>query len=207
MSGMSERALLEATRLAWNWHGDQTRKGKRAPYMSHLLQVQGLVLEHGGGTDQAIAALLHDALEDADSPADRKTREKVIESAFGSAVLDIVLVCTDTTAREAGERKGPWRERKERYVAQLESASSQSLLVAACDKRHNLGDLIGDLHQDGLATFSRFNAGPTDQLWYFETLDALFQPRVPPRLANDLAGLVKELSSFVRPVAIPPREK
>lgn len=116
---MSEEALLQATRLAWKWHGAQTRRGKSAPYMSHLLQVQGLVLEHGGGIEQAIAALLHDALEDAESPADRKNREEVIESQFGSAVLDIVLVCTDTTPLEAGEQKGPWRERKERYVVHL----------------------------------------------------------------------------------------
>ena len=34
-----ERRLLEATQLAWRWHGQQTRKGKSISYMSHLLQV------------------------------------------------------------------------------------------------------------------------------------------------------------------------
>jgi (p)ppGpp synthase/HD superfamily hydrolase len=194
---MNDDPLLKATELAWRWHGTQTRKGKTAPYMSHLLQVQGLVLEHGGNDEQAIAALLHDSLEDAESPAERSDRETEIEACFGSGVLRIVLVCTDTTAREAGENKGPWRDRKERYIAQLVAAATESLLVAACDKRHNLGDLIGDLHQQGIATFDRFNAGPGEQLWYFETLDALFRPRVPERLAIDLSMLVSELRSFV----------
>jgi len=194
---MTDEPLLKATELAWRWHGTQTRKGKTAPYMSHLLQVQGLVLEHGGDDEQAIAALLHDALEDAESPTERRDRETEIENRFGSRVLGIVLVCTDTTVHEAGENKGPWRDRKERYVAQLAAAAKESLLVAACDKRHNLGDLVGDLHQEGISTFDRFNAGPAEQLWYFETLDSLFRPRIPERLAIDLSMLVNELRSLI----------
>ena len=200
---MSDEPLLIATELAWRWHGAQTRKGKTSPYMSHLLQVQGLVLEHGGSDEQAIAALLHDALEDAESPAERSHREGEIETRFGLDVLRIVLVCTDTTVQEAGENKGPWRERKERYIAQLAAAPKESLLVAACDKRHNLGDLVGDLHQEGIATFDRFNAGPAEQLWYFETLDSIFRPHVPERLAIDLSMLVKELRSLI-PASVDP---
>jgi (p)ppGpp synthase/HD superfamily hydrolase len=203
---MTNEPLLKATELAWRWHGTQTRKGKTAPYMSHLLQVQGLVLEHGGSDEQAIAALLHDALEDAESPAERSHRETEIETRFGSQVLRIVLVCTDTTVHEAGENKGPWRDRKERYLAQLAAAAKDSLLVAACDKRHNLGDLIGDLHQEGISTFARFNAGPAEQLWYFETLDSIFSTRIPDRLAIDLSMLVKELRSLI-PASVAPDAK
>jgi (p)ppGpp synthase/HD superfamily hydrolase len=190
-------SLCEATRLAWQWHGLQTRKGKPSPYMSHLLQVEGLVIDHGGNTEQAIAALLHDALEDAESPDVRAQRESEIGTRFGSGVVRIVLDCTDTTPEEAGASKGSWRVRKERYIAQLESAAASSLLVAACDKRHNLSDLIGDLRHEGTNSFSRFNAGPTEQLWYFESLIVAFRPSVPPRLANDLEGLLIELRHFV----------
>jgi (p)ppGpp synthase/HD superfamily hydrolase len=193
----SETQLHDATRLAWDWHGRQTRKGKPTSYMSHLLQVQGLVIEYGGDAEQVIAALFHDALEDAESPAQREGREIEIRTSFSIGVLKMVLDCTDTAPDEAGTRKGPWRVRKERYLAQLAVAEPRSLLVAACDKRHNLSDLISDLRHEGPQTFDRFNAGAVEQLWYFESLATLFRANVPPRLARDLDGLLAELRDFV----------
>ncbi len=190
-------SLCEATRLAWQWHGRQTRKGKPSSYLSHLLQVEGLVIDHGGNTEQAIAALLHDALEDAESPDERAQRESEIAARFGPGVVRIVLDCTDTTPEEAGASKGPWGVRKQRYIAQLASAAENSLLVAACDKRHNLADLIGDLRHEGTDSFSRFNAGASEQLWYFESLIEIFRPSVPPRLTSDFEGLLIELQRFV----------
>ena len=81
----NEHRLIEATRLAWRWHGLETRKAKPISYMSHLLQVEGLVISVGGDVEQAIAALLHDSLEDAPTPAERTEREARIESDFGAA--------------------------------------------------------------------------------------------------------------------------
>jgi (p)ppGpp synthase/HD superfamily hydrolase len=195
----AESQLLEATQLAWRWHGRQKRKGKSSPYMSHLLQVQGLVIDAGGNAEQAIAALLHDSLEDAPSPEERADRETIIESRFGGAVLQIVLDCTDTTRAEAGSNKGPWRARKERYLAQLRSAGPASLLVAACDKRHNLGDLVSDLRHEGPNTLSRFNAGATEQIWYFDSLAGIYDSSIPPRLARELVDLVSELRALLEP--------
>jgi (p)ppGpp synthase/HD superfamily hydrolase len=191
-------AFVEATRLAWHWHGHHTRKGKPTSYMSHLLQVQGLVLDCGGDADQAIAALLHDSLEDAESPADRADRESRIEKSFGRSVLQIVLDCTDTTPDEAGSSKGPWRERKERYLEQLRAAQPASHLVAACDKRHNLADLVWDLHHEGPQTFDRFNAGPMEQIWYFESLIQACRPGMPDRLERELESLLEELRRSVQ---------
>ncbi|MBN3926998.1 HD domain-containing protein, partial [Nostoc sp. NMS4] len=54
-----EQALVYATRL----HAQQTRKVTGVPYISHLLSVAALVLEDGGDEDEAIASLLHDAVE------------------------------------------------------------------------------------------------------------------------------------------------
>ncbi len=189
--------LCLATELAWRWHGAQTRKGKPISYLSHLLQVQGLVIEHGGDGDQAIAALLHDSLEDAPSPAERAGREATIDSRFGASVLRMVLDCTDTTPDEAGPEKSPWRPRKERFLTRLETADPRSHLVAACDKRHNLADLIGDLEQEGRRTFERFHAGGPEQLWYFSTLSDVLAPRVPARLSRELEALVERLRTFV----------
>ena len=194
-----ERRLLDATQLAWRWHGRQTRKGKPISYMSHLLQVQGLVIDAGGSAEEAIAALLHDSLEDAPSPDDRAEREELIAARFGQAVLRIVLDCTDTTPTESNSNKGPWRERKERYLAQLRRADRASLLVAACDKRHNLGDLVSDLRHEGLETLSRFNAGAVDQIWYYESLAEICRPSIPPRLARELEDLVSNLRTLIDP--------
>ncbi|MEZ4289355.1 MAG: HD domain-containing protein [Myxococcota bacterium] len=185
--------LLEATRLAWDWHGHQTRKGRTTSYMSHLLAVQGLVIRAGGGPTESIAALLHDALEDAESPRERAEREGLIDERFGTEVLRIVLDCTDTTPAEAGASKGPWRERKERYLTQLAGAAAPSRLVAACDKRHNLGELVDDLRHEGKATLERFNAGAAEQVWYFDAMARVCRDAIPGRLARELDELVEAL--------------
>jgi (p)ppGpp synthase/HD superfamily hydrolase len=193
--------ILEATELAWAWHGHQTRKGRAASYMSHLFQVKGLVIRAGGGPDAVIAALLHDGLEDAPDPRERERRENTIEERFGRAVLRIVLDCTDTKPSESGSSKGPWRERKERYVAQLSQAGAESRLVAACDKRQNLGDLVSDLRHEGPTTLERFNAGAEEQLWYFESLMEVFRPAIPGVLATELDALLSEFRELLVPRA------
>lgn len=197
MDSTTEERLVRATELTWRWHGHQTRKGKSTCYVSHLLQVQGLVLDHGGDGDATIAALLHDCLEDADTPEERLTRESTIQTDFGANVLRIVLDCTDTLASEAGANKGPWRERKERYLEQLSCAGAPSRLVAACDKRHNLGDLIADLRHEGTGTLDRFNASGPDQIWYFESVLQTCRESIPQRLASELDALLIELRDFV----------
>ncbi|MCP4905198.1 MAG: HD domain-containing protein [bacterium] len=189
--------IVEATEFAWRWHGLQTRKGRTTSYMSHLAQVQGIVIDAGGGPDEVIAALLHDALEDAASPDDRTAREHTIETRFGRAVLTIVLDCSDTTREESAHSKGPWRERKERYLAQLRAAAEPSRLVAACDKRQNLADLVSDLRHEGPATLERFNAGAAQQIWYFESLAEICRPAIPARLARELDDLMEALRELV----------
>ncbi|MBC8186817.1 MAG: HD domain-containing protein [Proteobacteria bacterium] len=196
---MDHALLVEATELAWRWHGHQTRKGKTTPYMTHLLQVQGLVFDYGGDMPEAVAALLHDSLEDADDPEQRSERKLSIESHFGKDVLRIVLDCTDTTADEAGRGKGPWRERKQRYLEQLRKAGPSSLLVAACDKRHNLGDLVADLRHEGVETLARFNAKGPDQIWYYESVLRVCRSAIPERLSSEFERLLDEFRSFVEP--------
>lgn len=192
-----EARMQEATRLAWRWHGLQTRKGKAISYMSHLLQVQGLVLAAGGSAEQAIAALLHDSLEDAPTPSERTEREERIESSFGRAVLRMVLDCTDTLASETGENKEPWRDRKERYLNQLRNAEPASRLVAACDKRHNLDDLVWDLRHEGTKTLERFSVGAAEQVWYYESVVKICTPSIPPRLGRELNDLVSSLRTLL----------
>ena len=198
LSSDQQRRLTRATERALAWHAGQQRKGSEIPYVSHLLQVSGSVLEHGGDVDQAIAGLLHDALEDADSTEERLERQGAIECDFGAAVLQIVLDCTDTAQGEAIGSKAPWKERKTRYLAHLATTDPRSLLVAACDKCHNLRALVWDVRTHGLGYLDRFNSGPPEQIWYFTELIEAMADRIPRRLHAELAALLEDFRALLQ---------
>ncbi|MCZ6570496.1 MAG: HD domain-containing protein [Deltaproteobacteria bacterium] len=173
-------------------HAAQTRKGTRIPYVSHLLQVAGLVLEHGGDAEQAIAAVLHDAIEDCED-VDAET----LRARFGASVTEIVVQCSDVLPGDRPTTKSPWLVRKRRYVAQLARADSRTQLVAACDKLHNLRSLLADLRAEGPATLERFNGTPEQTRGYFETVREALCKDLPERLTVELDALLEELREFV----------
>ncbi len=177
--------VAEAVRL----HGRQARKSGGAPYVSHLLAVAGLVLEHGGDEDQAIAALLHDGPEDqggAVTLADVTRR-------FGPRVGAIVAACSDTLESP----KPPWRGRKEAFLDRLPGAGPDVWLVVAADKVHNARTIVDELRAGGPATLERFNGGRDGTLWYYGALAAELAVLAPGALAEELAGLVAEMRSLV----------
>jgi (p)ppGpp synthase/HD superfamily hydrolase len=180
----------DALALACELHRDQTRKGTPIPYLAHLLAVSALALEHGATEDEAIAALLHDAVEDQGGlPTEARIRTQ-----FGDAVADIVMGCTDAVVIP----KPPWRERKEQYIAHLAHASPSILLVSACDKLHNARAILGDYRTLGEALWPRFSGGRDGTLWYYRTLVAAFGARIPAALAIDLSLTVSTLDSLAR---------
>ncbi|MCY0986284.1 HD domain-containing protein [Nannocystis sp. ILAH1] len=168
--------LARALEFAAVAHGDQTRKGTTIPYVSHLLQVSGLVLEWGGDLEQAAAALLHDVVEDTPVNLDE------VFAAFGPGVGGIVADCTDTYADDTPGNKRPWLVRKRAYLERLRTVAPRSALVIACDKLHNTSTLLVDLELHGLATLTRFNAPAPKQLWYFRSVAAALKGRVPDGL-------------------------
>jgi (p)ppGpp synthase/HD superfamily hydrolase len=179
-----DAALLYASDM----HRDQIRKGSGAPYLLHLLQVAGLALEHGADEQVAIAALLHDVVEDCG-----KETIDVIQEEFGERVLAIVLGCSDTTDKVAETRS--WRERKETYLAHLrEEASADVLLVSCCDKLHNSRSILSDLKEQGESIWDIFKGGRDGTLWYYRALvDAYRQVDAPPRLVRELDEVVSEI--------------
>jgi (p)ppGpp synthase/HD superfamily hydrolase len=181
--------LAQAVAFAVAAHGAQTRKGTPVPYVSHLLQVSGLVLEHGGDLEQAAAAVLHDVVEDtARSLAD-------VEAAFGAGVAAIVADCTDTLEDETPGNKRPWRERKARYVGKLQGVDERSALVIACDKLHNMRTQVADLEALGPGVLARFNAPPEAQRWLHGELLAALAGKVPPRLHAELTHLTERYAA------------
>jgi (p)ppGpp synthase/HD superfamily hydrolase len=186
-----------ADALAWanRLHASQTRKGGTIPYVSHLFAVTGLVLEAGGDEDEAIAALLHDAIED---QGEQVTIEE-IERRFGARVRAIVESCSDTDLpgiEGIGER-GPANSlrRKQLYVEHLEAVSDESVLrVSLADKLHNARSIVADRRASDDGVFERFNVGKWGTLWYYRELARFYGDRFaagghPPALAGQAAEL------------------
>lgn len=176
-------------------HAAQVRKGTTIPYLTHLLGVATLVIEHGGSEDQAIAGLLHDLIEDCG-----EAHEPVIRAQFGDAVADIVIACTDGTASSKGAHTTPeakrddWLRRKQDYLRHLADSDDAVLLVSGCDKLHNAQCIVRDLEDPavGLAVFDRFTAGRDGTLRYYHALHDTFAARgtgSAPALDNAVARM------------------
>jgi len=183
------RALV----FAYRKHSGQARKASTIPYIAHLMGVASLVLEAGGDEDLAIAALLHDVVEDCGGhPMLRQVRRL-----FGKRVAEIVDGCTDAYDIP----KPPWRERKESYIRRLKKESADTRLVSAADKLNNVRSILADYRALGESVWSRFNGGRDGTLWYYRTLRDEFSRKDKNRITVDLDLGVQELESLT---ACPP---
>jgi (p)ppGpp synthase/HD superfamily hydrolase len=161
--------FVEALGYAAELHLRQRRKGKGQPYVGHLLGVAAIVIQHGGGEDEAIAALLHDAVEDQGGlPRLGEIREK-----FGERVAHIVDGCTDSY--EVSGEKQEWGERKRAYIERVAHESADVRLVSAADKLANARDILSDFRAEGDAIFNRFKGRKQGTLWYYRTLVNVFR--------------------------------
>lgn len=180
--------FLRALQFAAKKHAGQTRKASTIPYIAHLMGVASLVLEAGGDEDLAIAALLHDVVEDCGgAPMLKEIRRR-----FGSRVAKVVDGCTDSDTYP----KPPWRERKEKYIEHLKSADADTHLVSAADKLNNVRSILSDYRVVGESVWSRFSGGREGTLWYYRTLLDEFLRRPVNRVTRDLDLAVKELESL-----------
>jgi (p)ppGpp synthase/HD superfamily hydrolase len=183
--GRFEEALVFANRL----HANQKRKGTSTPYVAHLLAVTALVIENGGKEDEAIAALLHDAVED---QGGQETRDE-IRRRFGDKVVSIIDGCTDTDQVP----KPPWRDRKEEYIARLRKEPSDSVrLVSLADKVHNARTIIADHSQVGDAVWARFKGGKEGTLWYYRSLVDAFRGFGSKGLLEEFEKLVSKMEGL-----------
>jgi len=176
-----ERALLFAVRK----HAGQTRKKTDVPYIAHLIAVAGLVLEAGGDEDLAIAALLHDVVEDCGgAPMLREVQRR-----FGKRVAHVVDGCTDAYT----EPKPPWYERKGKYLERLKGEDEEVRLVSAADKLHNARTILNDYREQGESVWERFRGKRDGTLWYYRALAHEFGRTQSNRLVRELERVVREL--------------
>ncbi|MCL1471801.1 HD domain-containing protein [Argonema antarcticum] len=185
---LSER-FTEALVFATQLHANQVRKGSGVPYVAHLLGVASIALEYGANEDEAIAALLHDAIEDQGGAATRSE----IRRRFGDTVTAIVDGCTDSDTTP----KPPWRQRKEAYIAHIPTASPSVLLVSASDKLHNARSILKDYRILGESVWERFKGGREGSLWYYRALVNAFRKAWSSPLIDELERVVSELEDLV----------
>ena len=183
----------QALGFAVHLHRHQVRKGGEVPYIGHLLGVCSIALENGADEDEAIAALLHDSIEDqAESFGGVDKLRKHLKAEFGEKVLAIVEGCTDAETIP----KPPWRERKERYIAHLAKAPESVLLVSASDKLHNARAILQDFRELSEALWSRFNGGREGTLWYYRALCDAFLAHGSTPLRRELERTVDDLETL-----------
>jgi (p)ppGpp synthase/HD superfamily hydrolase len=179
--------LIDALGVAATLHAPQLRKGSEVPYLSHLLGTCSIALDYGSDEDEAIAALLHDAIEDVEPVEEARAAV----ARFGPRVLQIVEGCTDTDEHP----KPPWRARKQAYIDHLRDADASVLLVSASDKLHNARSVVADLRAHGPATWDRFTGGQAGSLWYYRALVGAFRanPAHHRSLVDELDRTVTEM--------------
>ena len=186
---MQLNKLSPALALAIEAHQNQIRKSTQIPYISHPLAVASIALEFGASEDQAIAALLHDSIEDGG-----RKYEEVILAQFGQYVHDLVQGCTDGTPDKTG-KKAPWLERKTAYLEHLQIASDEILLVSCSDKLHNARAIVSDLINEGPSVFERFSSTTEQTLWYYRQLANVFTNRKTPP-AKALESAVSQMEAL-----------
>jgi (p)ppGpp synthase/HD superfamily hydrolase len=184
---LSER-FKSAMNLAYDLHVNQNRKGTQIPYIAHLFGVAALVLEDGGSEDEAIAALLHDAVED---QGGIETLDK-IRDCFGEQVASIVASLTDSYE----EPKPDWRLRKENYIEHLKDAPPEVRRVSLADKLYNARSLLAKLQTEGDKTWLHFTGGKEGTLWYYKSLVLVFSKGGTDQMTKELVELVSKIDQL-----------
>jgi (p)ppGpp synthase/HD superfamily hydrolase len=184
--------FVDALGYAAELHMHQRRKGKGQPYVGHLLGVAAIVIQHGGGEDEVIAALLHDAVEDQGGlPRLDEIREK-----FGERVARIVDGCTDSY--EVSGEKRDWGERKRAYIEKVAHEPEDVRLVSAADKLANSREILSDYRVEGDDVFNRFSGRKQGTLWYYRTLVNVFRKAGSNALIDELDRVVSELELLAK---------
>jgi len=185
---MLSEKFTEALTFATELHATQKRKGSGVPYITHLLGTASIALEYGANEAEAIAALLHDAIED---QGGAPTREE-IRRRFGDAVTAIVDGCTDADTIP----KPPWRQRKEAYIASIPTTSASVRLVTAADKLYNARSVLKDYRVLGEDLWQRFAGGKAGSLWYYRALVEALRAAASTPLVEELDRVVTEIEQL-----------
>jgi len=194
-----DQYLLALDRAA-TWHAGQTKKGTGRPYISHLLTVSAVVWEDGGTETEAIAGLLHDAVEDGCADLTE------VRHLFGPDVATIVDHCSDS-APLPGEEKAPWFPRKTKHVAELRGLAADpgitpTMRVVGADKLTNVRSILIDHRAGADSLWGRFKGGLGGSVWYYNEMADIIAGALPGSMvARELRLAVDTLTSVMHDIA------
>lgn len=179
---LSQR-FSDAVTFALDKHSRQIRKDG-SPYVAHLLSVSALVLENGGSEDDAIAAVLHDAVEDVG------VQISEIKSLFGDNVARIVWAVTEHNKADN------WKARKLDYISQIREGDDSVVLVSLADKTHNA---TAYLRGARMMSEDDSQSNPDRTLWFLKELHKVYVERLGKRyLVQVLERCLEELTIIWR---------
>jgi (p)ppGpp synthase/HD superfamily hydrolase len=191
-SELYERAL----RLAAQAHRRQNRKGSDVPYITHPVHVSVILLRYGFPAEVAIAALLHDVVED------QGVGLTEIEESFGGRVAEVVAALSELKTDAQGNER-PWEVRKREAVACMRQASLEAVVVKVADALHNLRSTALDLREGGAKTWRRFIRGPEGTLGFYQEVFHVAQERLPDHpLVSELADALDDLAQAMDEVSV-----
>lgn len=202
-AGMLSQRFEDALVFAHHLHRHQRRKTTGVPYVSHLLGAASLVIDDGGTEDEAIAALLHDSIEDQSRgfPGGRDALAAEIERRYGAEVLRIVMACTEQGTPEVkriSDKRARWRAHKQHYIEQIVTRDVSVRRVSCADSIHNVRSMIKDYARMGDALWSRFlTKNGEDQLWAYDELAQALTDHGGTGLAAELRRAVDELARLL----------
>jgi len=164
--------IRKAIQFAAKKHHGQVRVGKEElPYVTHLFSVALLLAEDEGDDEVVIAGLLHDTIEDTG------TREDEIALAFGARVASIVATVTEP--KEEVGKPLEWKERKKRYLTQLELGSDEALLVSVADKIDNIESKLESFKHEGPEFLGAWSQPAESYIWYHGAVLNMAKERLP----------------------------
>lgn len=169
-------AIFAALRFADEAHSGQVRKGTRIPYLIHPLNVAKILLDHGCSDELAVAALLHDTVEDTPVTVEE------IRTIFGDAVARLVEFATEPA------KLWTWERRKQHTLDLLGSGEPTALLLSIADKLDNIRSIRYDLERCGEKAWERFKRPRDKQRWYYESLSRIFDARLVEAPGVNLAA-------------------
>lgn len=174
---MDSPLIFHAIQFASAAHAGQYRKGTKVPYLIHPLRVAKILIEAGCPETLAVAAILHDTVEDCFVTYDQ------IQRLFGAEVCDFVRGASEP------DKSAPWEHRKQHTIDFLRTAQDGMLLVSVADKLDNIRSIREDLALHGELAWTRFKRGREHQRWYFENLSAVFSQRLTEDPGSRLAAV------------------
>lgn len=157
------------------------------------MSVASIVIAYGGDEEMAIAALLHDAVEDQGG----KPRLREIRRKFGRRVAKIVDGCTDSDT----DAKPSWLDRKQKYIARIAREDADTRLVSAADKLSNVRDILQDVRAHGLSAYDKFQGKKDGTLWYYRAVLAEFRKAGTNELVEELGRALNTLEKLTREIS------